>query len=107
MAEHTGLFVHEQDVLVLVDDVEPRCADLEVAVLLARLFKKLVVNIEVQHVALGDARIAFCALAVELYALQPYVFLQQGFGQKRHRFAHEAVQPLPCVIFTNSQLFHK
>jgi hypothetical protein len=45
VAQHAGLFVRQQDVLVLVDDVEPRRRDLQPGVVLRGLFKKLVVDI--------------------------------------------------------------
>ena len=45
VAQHTGLFVHQQDVLVLIDDVEPRRRNFEPGILLRRSFKKLVVDV--------------------------------------------------------------
>ena len=107
MAEDARFLVREQDVLVLVDDVEPGRADLEVAVALRGLFKELVVDVKAENVALVKARVALRAFAVELYALEPYVLLQQRFGQQRHSLAHETVKALPGVVFSNSQLFHK
>jgi hypothetical protein len=69
VAEDAGLFVGQQDVLVLVDDVEPRRADLEVRIFLPWLFEKLVVDIKLQDVAHGKSRGALRALAVQLDAL--------------------------------------
>ena len=45
VAQHAGLFVCQQDVFVLVDDVEPRRRDLEPGILLRGSFKKLVVDV--------------------------------------------------------------
>ena len=45
VAQHAGLFVRQQDVLVLVDDVEPRRGNFEPGVVLRGLFKKLVVDV--------------------------------------------------------------
>ena len=45
VAQHARLFVQQQDVFILVDDRQPRGADLEIGVLLTRLFKELVVYI--------------------------------------------------------------
>ena len=45
VAQHAGLFVRQQDVFVLVDDVEPRRCDLQPGVVLRGLFKKLVVDV--------------------------------------------------------------
>ena len=91
MAQNTRLFIGKQNVLVLIDDIYPRLSDLEICVLLTRLFKKLVVYIKAEHVALVKARIALCTFAVELYALYPYVLLQQRFRQQRHSLADKAV----------------
>ena len=68
-AQNTRLFIGKQNVLVLIDDIYPRLSDLEICVLLTRLFKKLVVYIKAEHVALVKARITLRAFAVELYAL--------------------------------------
>mgnify|MGYP003588448622 CR=1 FL=1 len=81
MAEDAGLFVHEQDVFVLIDDLDLRRADLEIGVFLRGRFKKFVVDVELQDVALIDAVVALCALAVDFYALDADIFLQQGVRQ--------------------------
>ena len=64
MAQNARLFVGKDDVLILIDDVYPRFSDLEVGIFLARLFKKLIVYVKAQNIALGKARVALCALAV-------------------------------------------
>lgn len=69
VAEHAGFLSREEDVPVLVDHVQPRRADLEIAVALRGLFKELVVDVEAQHVPFRDAHVPLRALAVELYAL--------------------------------------
>ena len=52
------------------------------------------------------ACVALCTLAVELYALEADVFLQQRFGQERHGFAYKPVETLPGVVVFDCQLFH-
>ena len=64
MHHHALWLVYHNDALILIDDVYPRFSDLEVGVFLARLFKKLIVYVKAQHIALGKARVALCALAV-------------------------------------------
>lgn len=64
VAQNARLFVGKNDVLILIDDVYPRFSDLEVGIFLARLFKKLIVYVQAQNIALGKARVALCALAV-------------------------------------------
>ena len=106
MAQNAGLFIQQEDVFVLVDDVQPGRADLEVRVFLARFFKKLVVDIELDGIARVQPRVAFGALAVELDALEADVFLQQRFRQKRHGFAHKTVETLARVVVPDGKLLH-
>ena len=75
-------------------------ADLEIGVVLARRLEELVVDIEANDVALGEARVALRALPVELYALYAYVLLKQALRQQRHGFAHKPVETLVRVVFS-------
>ena len=106
VAEYARGLVAQYYIPVLIDDVELRHADLQVRIVLAGDLKELVVYIQAEHVALIQARVPLCALAVELYPLQTDILLQQALGQERHRLANEAVQPLVCVVFSNHYLFH-
>ena len=106
MAQHSRLFVGKQDVLILVNNIYPRLSDLEIRVFLARLFKKLIVYVKAQNIALVKASVALCALSVKLNALYPYVLLQQRFRQKRHGFSDKPVEPLPRVVSPDSQFLH-
>ena len=45
VAQHAGLFVRQQDVLVLVDDVQPRRRDFQPGIFLRGSFKKLVIDV--------------------------------------------------------------
>ena len=99
MAEYARLFVGEKDVFILIDDRKARRADLEIGVFLARFFKKLVADIELQHVALVQTHVALGPFAVELDALEADVLLQQRFRQQRNGFSDKAVQPLTGVVF--------
>ena len=106
MAQHARLFVGKQNVLVLIYDVYSRLSDLEICILLARLFKKLIVYVKAQNIALVKARVALCALAVELYALYPYILLKQRFRQERHGLSDKSVKPLSRVVSPYCKLFH-
>ena len=72
-----GLFVDQQNVFVLIDDVELRRADREVGVFLLRRVEKFVVDVELDEIAFAQARVALGALAVDLDALEADIFLQQ------------------------------
>ena len=106
VAEDARLFVHEQDVFVLIDDIEPGGRDLAPGIFLPRRFKKLVREIDAHRVALGEARLALCRAAVDLYILFPQRLLQQRFRDKRRRLAHEPVEPLPGVVPADGKFLH-
>ena len=70
----------------------------------------MMVNLAVYRLVRRDFKplvVALCALAVDFYALDADIFLQQGRGQQRQRFGHKPVQPLSRVVFTNGKLLHK
>ena len=101
-----GLFVDQQNVFVLIDDVELRRADREVGVFLLRRVEKFVVDVELDEIAFAQARVALGALAVDLDALEADIFLQQRRRQQRNRFGDEPVQALPDVIFADGKFLH-
>ena len=81
-----GLFIDEQNVFVLIDNIELRYVNREVGVFLLGGVKKLVVDIELDRIAEMEPRIAFCSLAVYLNALEADVFLKQRSGEQRNGF---------------------
>ena len=81
-----GLFVDEQNVFVLIDDVQFRCTDGEVSVFLLGRVEKFVVDVKLDRIAEMEPRIAFCSLAVYLNALEADVFLKQRSGEQRNGF---------------------
>ena len=82
-------------------------AHLQVAVLLPRLFKKLVVDVEAQHVApLGGARPAWPPFPLSFMRLSLIYFCSSDSGSSGHRLAHKPVQPLARVILFYVQLSH-
>ena len=72
-----GLFVDQQNVFVLIDDVELRRADREVGVFLLRRVEKFVVDVELDEIAFAQARVALSTFAVDLDALEADILLQQ------------------------------
>jgi len=69
VAQHARLFIGKENIVVLVHHGEAGGADLEIGIFLSRLFKKLVVYIQLHGVPRGKPRIAFCPFAVEFYPL--------------------------------------
>ena len=99
--------VEEHQVLVLIDDVEARLPQREEEVVLLRLGEEFVVDIQLQHVARLQALVALGAGTVHLDALDADILLQQRGRQKRQRFGHKTVQPLPGVVFSDGQFAHR
>ena len=103
----TWTLVDQQQVLVLVHDVHLRLEQRQEHILLRRLVKELVVDIELHHVALGQPLVPLGAAAVDLDALDADVLLQQCRRQQRQRLGHKAIQPRAGVIFPDDQLPHR
>ena len=98
--------VDQQQVLVLVHDVHLRLEQCQEHIFLRRLVKELVVDIELHRVALGQPLVPLGPCAVDLDALDAYVFLQQRRRQQRQRLGHKAIQPRAGVVFPDDQLPH-
>ena len=81
-----GLFVDEQNVFVLIDNIELRYVNREVGVFLLGGVEKFVVDVKLDRIAEMEPRIAFCTLAVYLNALEADVFLKQRSGEQRNGF---------------------
>ena len=105
--DHQARFLIQQHkVLVLIHDVKAWLKEGEEHIFLPRLVEKLIVNIQLQHVPLGQPLIPGSPLAVDLDALYSNVFLQQSRGQQGQGLPHEPIQPLPGVIFSHGKLTH-
>jgi hypothetical protein len=98
MAQHPGLFVHQQQILVLVHHVHLGHGDLQKGVALAGFFEELVVDVHLYRVPDGQLIISFCAFAVDFYPLEAYIFLCERRREQRNGLAHKAVQPLARVV---------
>ena len=103
---HAGRLVHQQQVLILIENVQPGLEEGEKGVLLGGLLKELVVDIELQHISHLEPGVPFGPLAVELDPLDADIFLRQVGGKQGHGLAHPAIQPLPGVIFSDGELPH-
>ena len=83
MHRKAGALVHKQNVFVLVDDVQIRIRHGEVGVVLPGVVKKLVVDIQLQDIALLQPGVPVNALAVALDALDADIFLRQRGRKQR------------------------
>ena len=83
MHRKAGALVHKQNVFVLVDDVQIGIRHGEVGVVLPGLVKKLVVDIQLQDIALLQPGVPVNALAVALDALDADIFLRQRGWKQR------------------------
>ena len=67
--DQTCGLIEQHDVFVLIDDLEPRRRDREIDILFTRRFKKLIVDVALQHVARAELLIPLGARTVDLDAL--------------------------------------
>ena len=87
--------VRQQQMLVLVHHRQPRLEQRQEHILLRGLVKELVVDVQLQHVALLQALVPLGAAAVDLHPLDADVLLRQRRRQQGQRLAQKPVQPLP------------
>ena len=106
MDDHPGLFVEQQNIFVLIDDLELRRRLEELVVLFLALLKELVFDIEGQHVALlqHDVDIALFAVALDALLADVHVHhrLRHGFEALLQKF----IQTLTRVVFSDFQCSH-
>ena len=101
-----GPLVRQQEVLVLVEDVQPGLKEGEKEVVLPGLVKKLVVDVQAQHVPLRQPLVPLAALAVALHPLDADILLHKGRRQQGQSLGQKAVQPLARVVFSDGELSH-
>ena len=106
MDRKTGPLVHQEDVLVLIDDTELRGRHGQVGVVLTGLVEKLIIDIKLEHIALFQPGVPLRSCVVELDALDTDVFLGQRGGQQRHRLGQKTVQPLTGIVLFDFEFFH-
>ena len=104
--QQAGALVHQEDVLVLIDDVQLGLEDGEEGVLRGGGVEELIVDVELEHIAHRQAGVPLGALSVELHPLEADVFLGQGSGEEGQGLAQPAVQTLPGVVFCHGKLSH-
>jgi hypothetical protein len=103
---HAGPLVRQKEVLVLIEDLQFGLEEGKEEIVLPGLVEKFVVDVEGQHVPLPQALVPLTARAVAFDPLDADVLLQERRGQKGHRLAQEAVQPLSRVVFPDGQFSH-
>ena len=106
MHRQSRALVHQQNVFVLVDDVQLGGGHRQIGIVLPGLFKKLVVDIQLQNVTRVQPGVPVNALAVALDPLQADVFLSQGCREQGDGLGKEPVQPLSGVVGTDGKFFH-
>ena len=103
---HALGLVRQQQMLILVHHRQPRLEQRQEHILLRGLVKELVVDVQLQHVALLQALVPLGAAAVDLHPLDADVLLRQRRRQQGQRLAQKPVQPRPGVVFSDGQLPH-
>ena len=99
--------IHQQDVVILVDDGQLGNGYGEVGVVFPGLVEKFVIDIQLEHITLVQPGIPLHALAPQLDALDADIFLGQGGGEKGDGLGKETVQALACVVRSYDKFFHQ
>ena len=98
--------VHQEDVLILVDDAELGRRHGQVGIVLPGLVEKLVVDIQLKQVALLKPGVALRSCIVQLDPLDADVLLGQGGRQQRHRLGQKPVEALTGIVLFDFEFFH-
>lgn len=106
MDRQTGPLVHQDDLVILIDDVQLRRRHGQVSIVLPGCIEKLVIDIELQNVADLQPVVPLAAASVALDALDADIFLGQGCRKKRYGLGKIPVQPLTGIVFFDGKLFH-
>ena len=102
----TGPLVHQQDMFVFKQNMQIGLVKGQKRVFRRGGLEKLVVDIELQNIPLGQAGVPLGPLAVHLDPFQTDVLLGQGGGQERQILGQPAVQALSGVVFSDGKFFH-
>ena len=92
--------------LILVENLQLRLEQGEKGVLLLRLGKKLIVDIELQDIPHLQADIPLGPFAVAFDPLEADILLREGSGEEGQVLCQPAVQPLPGIVFSDGKLSH-
>ena len=100
------LFIDQQDVLVLVDDVQ-LVWNLQKDKVLSALAEKFVVEVKLNQVTLLQAVLRLAAFFVELDALEAERFIEQIIRESGDGFFDKFADPLSGVVSIDDKGFHK
>ena len=99
--------VHQQQVFVLVDNVQLGLEHRQEGIFRGGNVEELVVDVELEHVALHQPVVPLGPLAVALDPLDADIFLCQGRREQGEGFAQPAVQPLARVVGADGKFPHR
>ena len=99
-------FVDQEQVLILIEDVQLGLEHRQEGVLRGGGVEKLVVDVKLEQVPLGQTGVPLGPLAVELDPLDADVFLGQRGREKGEGFGQPPVQPLAGVIGAHGEFPH-
>ncbi len=100
-------FVHQQQVLVLIKDVQLGLEDRQEGVFRGGGVEELVVDVQLQDIPLHQPGVPLGPLAVELDSLKADVLLGQRSGQQGEGFGQPPVQPLAGVVGADGKFPHR
>ena len=104
--DHAGLFVEQQQIAVLIDDIELGRRLQKIIVLFLRRVKEFILNIERQLVALAQLVGDIAFFAVDFDTFFADIHIQHRLGHGLEALLQKLVQPLSRVVFSDHQCPH-
>ena len=101
-----GPLVHQENLVVLIDNGELRGGYGEIGVVLPGLVEEFIVDIQLEHIACRQPGVPLYPGAVALDAFDADIFLGQGGGQQGNGLGQEPIQALARVVGSDGQFLH-
>ena len=106
MHRKTWALVHQQDVLIFIYDIQFGCGNCQIGIVLPGFVEKLIIDVQLQHIARLQPHIPLCPAPIALDPLDTDIFLGQRCRKQRNSLGKKAVKPLPCIIISYSKFLH-
>ena len=103
----TGALIHQQDMVIFVDNVQLGIGYGEISVVFPGLVEKFIVDIQLEYISLVEPGVPLHPLAAQLDPLDADVLLSQRGGKKGDGLGKKPIQSLACVIRPYDKFFHQ
>ena len=93
--------IHQEDVVIFINDVQPGRSHGQIGVVLTWLVEKLVIDIQLKHISGFQPGIPLRTGSIALDPFDAEGLLCQGRRKQRHRLCQKSVQPLSGIVGTD------